>query len=130
MTSVRQLTRQPTESELQAQICEGLDKLGYEVLQTGRPPKPVQCPSCGHWHTPKSGTNNSKGINDLFATLRKHRRPIWTAMELKVPALHTLLGSAPAGRLRPEQRALVEAGLIVCVHSLEECLAALEGKED
>ena len=122
------MVRAPNESELQSAIVQALQALGWTVLELGRWHRQVRCPDCGAYFTPRSGTGSTPGAPDLLVS--RTGRSTWHALELKVPAISTLLGTAPAGRLSKEQQELADAGLTVIIHSLEEALAALEGKED
>ena len=126
MTSLRQLTRNPNESQLQAAIVQGLRMAGYVVIETGRPQRQVRCVSCGTFFSPRSGTQNSVGCPDLLVARPGAGFRGWMGLELKVPAIHTLLGNAPGGRLRPEQRVLRDMGLVTIITSLDEALSALE----
>jgi hypothetical protein len=46
-------------------------------------------------------------------------------VELKTPEAMTVFGHLPAGRVRPEQRALADLGLVYIATSLEDVLAAV-----
>ncbi|HXT34754.1 MAG TPA: hypothetical protein VN837_04175 [Chloroflexota bacterium] len=124
--SPRRLARQPTEGQLQDQIVQGLAALGYVVLQVGRWVRQSKCPRCGAWSTPRSGHGNTPGSPDLLISHPAWGAgPIWCAVELKTPAVATVFGRLAAGRVRPEQRALADLGLVRIATSLEEVLAAL-----
>jgi hypothetical protein len=111
---------------LQDQIVQGLELLGYVVLQVGRWVRQTKCPHCGRWSTPRGGHGNTPGSPDLLISHpRWGRAPVWCAVELKTPEAMTVFGHLPAGRVRPEQRALADLGLVRIATSLEDVLAAV-----
>lgn len=115
-----------SESQLQDQIVEGLERMGYVCLQVGRWVRQAQCPRCKAWSTPRCGHGNTPGSPDLFVTHPDWGKPArWIGMEIKTPTVRTLTGTLPGGRLRKEQKALAEMGLIAVVRSWEEAEAAI-----
>lgn len=44
---------------------------------------------------------------------------------MRTPAGRSLFGAIPAGRVRPAQQQLADAGMVKVVHSIPEALAAL-----
>lgn len=122
--SARQIAYKPSEKQLQAQIVQGLEARGYVVRQLGHITRQTRCPNCGAWHTPHVGYGNDPGVPDLLVS-----RPgwfYWVGLEVKTPIYRTVLGTIPGGRLRREQRDLVELGLTRVIRSLEDALSALE----
>lgn len=127
--SLRVLTRTASERHVQSQIVQGLQMLGYVVLEVGGWARRAHCQACGATFVPAHA--NSVGAPDLFVSRRAEGAHLpgnkWVAMEVKRPRVKTLLGTVEGGRLSPEQRALVEAGIVSVIHSLEEALDVLEG---
>jgi hypothetical protein len=127
--SLRQLTRTPTERQLQRQIVEGLQVHGYVVKQIGHITKQVRCQQCGHWQTPHVGYGNDPSVPDLLVSHPRWPVALWAGLELKTPQEVTLLGTIPGGRLSPGQRALAQLGRIAIIRSLEDALLVLEQVE-
>jgi hypothetical protein len=124
----RQMIHKPTESQLQDQIVDGLRRCGWTVLEVGRWRRRVQCPcGCGHWFTPRGGST-TPGAPDLLVCRPGDGHTHWRAIELKTPPVRTLAGTLPGGRLRKEQRALAELGLIAVVRTWEEAQVAVEAQ--
>lgn len=121
----RQAARLPTEAQVQATIVEGLRLLGYVVLQLGRWRRQTQCPVCDSWHTPRGGWGNETGTPDLLVGHPDWGNR-WICLEVKAPGGRSLFGAVRPGRVRPEQAALVQAGVSTIVHSWEEALAVVK----
>lgn len=115
----------PSEAQVQDAIVRGLRTLGYTVLQLGRWRRQTKCPVCGAWHTPRGGWGNETGTPDLLVGHPAWGNR-WLALEVKAPGARSLVGVVPPGRVRPEQAALVRAGLSTIVHSWEEAFAVVQ----
>ena len=127
--SLRRMARLPSESQLQAQIVQGLRLLGYSVLECGRFVRQVQCDpehgGCGRYFTPTAGYGNSLGVPDLLVADPAWANPVWVGIELKRPTVRTTIGTVRGGVLRKEQRDLAMAGRVVVCHDLDEVLAVV-----
>lgn len=99
-----------SEDTIQQCIVQGLTAYGYTVLVTSRRLK--RCRNCGAW--PGGADGATRGIPDLLVT-RKGWGPRWIGLEVK----------GPTTRVRPEQKALMESGMIVIVRSWEEAYDAV-----
>lgn len=133
-SSLRRMAGLPSESQLQAQIVQGLRLHGYVVLECGRFVRQVRCDpahgGCGRYFTPTAGYGNSLGVPDLLVADPAWSRPVWVGIELKRPAVKTTIGTVRGGVLSRAQHELAMAGRIVICHDLEEVLARLQAAED
>jgi hypothetical protein len=113
--ALRLRSLKPTEDDIQKQITTGLRLLGYLVLVTSV--RVRRCPHCGRPGAGKYGT--TPGVPDLLTRGPRWPRYLWAGLEVK----------RPGGRVRPEQKALAEAGAVAIVTSLDEALAVLQWVE-
>lgn len=92
-----------TESELQASIVSGLRLIGYTVLSTSA-------------RVSRGIRGVTKGLPDLLVTHTSWPTGTWLGLEVKLPK----------GAIKPEQKALLEAGRIVVVRSWEDAFQAVK----
>jgi len=97
-----------TEAGLQEAMVEALRLRGRVVLVTSRRAFTGRGEGLR-----RRGDGADRGIGDLLV---HQAGPTWIMLEVKTPA----------GRLSPEQRALVDAGRMVVVRSVDEALAIVE----
>ncbi len=105
------------ERQLQRQIVEGLQWLGYIVLEIGKARAKVRCQHCNALFYPKGWQGNTTGAPDLFIT-RADWNNRWIAVELKTNAR----------KLQPEQKAFAELGASAICYSLEDVLHVLNAQ--
>ena len=99
MNRTRRATTLPVrEADLVKGIVEGLRYRGRTVLVLSQ------------WRGDKAGS--TPGAPDILVWCPK--RCWWLGLEAKTPS----------GRIRPEQRALMEAGMVVVVRSIDEAFEA------
>jgi hypothetical protein len=115
----------PSESQLQAQIVQGLRLLGYVVLECGRFVRQVRCPECSRYFVPTAGYGNSLGTPDLLVADPAWPHPTWVGIELKRPTTRTTIGTVRGGIVSKEQRDLAIAGRTVICHDLDQVLAVV-----
>lgn len=102
-----------TEEDLQRAIIVDLKERGLEVLQTTVRYRASPCDHCGKPTRSKGGYGASPGVPDLLVWVGG-----WKGLECK--GLKTPVSD--------EQKRLAREGKIIIVRSLEEALAAVEGK--
>lgn len=100
----------PLERDITQAIRDGLTWLGWIVCST------QQYRKRGDYQ----GTTTTVGTPDLFCA-RPELHGRWIALEVKRPGRY--------GRLSPEQKRLVDAGLVHIVTSFEEARAVVEATE-
>lgn len=98
----------PLEKDISAKIRQGLSLLGYEVCSTQQYNRRGE----------SRGTTCTVGMPDLFVT-REGWGNRWLGIEVKRPGSY--------GRLSPDQKRLVDAGLVHVVTTFEEARAVVEG---
>jgi hypothetical protein len=108
----------PLESTIQTSIVNVLTMYGYTVIEIGRTRRMVKCRRCGA-STPAVGwQGNTPGAPDLMVTCDRWHGD-WVGIEVK----------RPGGAIRPEQRALAEAGATSIVRSVRDALAVIVDAE-
>jgi hypothetical protein len=111
-------SKAPLESTIQTSIVNVLTMYGYTVIEIGRTRRMVKCRLCGA-STPAVGwQGNTPGAPDLMVTCDRWRGD-WVGIEVK----------RPGGAIRPEQRALAEAGATSIVRSVRDALAVIVDAE-
>jgi hypothetical protein len=104
------------EEDVQATIMEGLELLGYRVLQTTHRVQLASCPTCHQRFRPGGGYGSSPGVPDLIVTRDDWPHFAWCGLEVK----------RPGGPMRPEQKTFYLAGRIAVADSFEAALSAIE----
>ena len=104
-----------SEEDLQRTVMEGLELLGYIVLQTTHRVKAATCPKCGQKFRPAGGYGSSKGVPDLIVTRKTWPWYAWVGIELK----------GPKTAVSPEQKALAADDRIAICRTWEEVKVAI-----
>ena len=91
------------ESEVQGQVCDGLEALGYQVWST----------VVRGWRGSR-GYGADKGVPDLLVG-----HPSWGVARLAVEV------KGPATKLSPEQTALFESGMLIVARSFEDAVVGI-----
>lgn len=123
---LRQALRQPSEKALQRDVVQLLEGLGYTVMITGQPSKRACCPKCHTFFHVGVGTGNSVGTPDLYVAHRDTGNH-WIGCECKAPGADSLLGTLQPGRIRPEQKKLVELGVSNVITDVQAALELVKG---
>lgn len=71
------------EADLQAEVVQRLQGLGYEVMETGRARSLVTCEKCGTRFFPTGWQGNAKALPDLQIRKASWPRGVWLDIELK-----------------------------------------------
>lgn len=109
----------PLESTIQTSIVHVLAMYGYTVIEIGRTRRMVKCKRCGA-STPAIGwQGNTPGAPDLMVTSPRWSGD-WVGIEVK----------RPGGAIRPEQRALADAGATSIVRSVRDALGVIVDAEE
>lgn len=117
------MARKPTtkpisESTIQTSIVNVLRMLGYTVIEIGRTRRMVPCRRCGA-STPAVGwQGNTPGAPDLMVTTTRWSGD-WVGIEVK----------RPGGAVRPEQKALADAGHTNICRSIHDALTVVVDAE-
>lgn len=107
-------TKPALESTIQSSIVRLLGMMGYTVIEIGRTRRMVPCRRCGA-STPAVGwQGNTPGAPDLMVTCAAWAGD-WVGIEVK----------RPGGAIRPEQRALADAGHTSIVRSVRDALGVV-----
>lgn len=107
-------TKPALESTIQTSIVRILTMMGYTVIEIGRTRRMVPCRRCGA-STPAVGwQGNTPGAPDLMVTSTAWGGD-WVGIEVK----------RPGGAVRPEQKALADAGHTSIVRSVRDALGVV-----
>lgn len=107
-------TKPALESTIQTSIVRILTMMGYTVIEIGRTRRMVPCRRCGA-STPAVGwQGNTPGAPDLMVTSTAWDGD-WVGIEVK----------RPGGAVRPEQKALADAGHTSIVRSVRDALGVV-----
>ncbi len=121
MTKTFRLVSPPIpEKSIQREIVEGLRRLGYYVLEAGKARRGVTCPKCGTANPATGWVGNTKGCPDLLVSRQEWQAGTWLGLEVKTAT----------GTLRPEQKALADAGRLFVVRSWKDVLSVIENGEN
>lgn len=101
------------ENALQNSVVNLLRSLGYTVMETGKARSKSRC-RCGAWVTAGGWQGNTVGLPDLYI-----HRPSWGNIALPIEM------KTPTGRVRPEQKALADAGVTTICRSVDDVVATL-----
>ena len=111
-------TKPASESTIQTSIVRILTMLGYTVIEIGRTRRMVPCKRCGA-STPAVGwQGNTPGAPDVMVTSSRWSGD-WVGIEVK----------RPGGAIRPEQKALADAGHTSIVRSVRDALGVVVDAE-
>ena len=105
-----------SEAQKQSEAVAWLKQRGYTVLVTGAFVKKMACEKCGHWQFPHTGFGNSPGVPDLLISHTRWGKRVFSPLEFK---------RDEKSDRKPEQVALVDAGLSVFVWSLPMALQSV-----
>jgi len=109
--------RNTPENDLQNSVVNLLRSLGYTVMETGKARSKSRC-RCGAWVTASGWQGNTVGLPDLYI-----HRPSWGALALPIEM------KTPTGQVRPEQKALADAGVTIICRSVDDVVACVSQHE-
>jgi hypothetical protein len=113
-----------SESALQAQIVEALQRLGYRVMEVGKGRK--ACHQCGT--VPRGWIGNTSACGDLLIN-RAEWGNCWVMVELKAQGGMPTKGRVVTRGRRFDyvegQQDLIDAGVMALARSLDEVLAVV-----
>lgn len=101
------------ENALQNSVVNLLRSLGYTVMETGKTRTKSRC-RCGAWVTAGGWQGNTVGLPDLYI-----HRVSWGVIALPIEM------KTPTGRVRPEQKALADAGVTTICRSVDDVVTTV-----
>jgi hypothetical protein len=87
-------------------------------METGKGRGKTKC-RCGAWVTATGWQGNTVGLPDLYI-----HRPLWGNIALPIEL------KTPTGRVRPEQKALADAGVTTICRSVEDVVTTVSQFEE